>query len=179
MALQASSPSQPHHKQTHREIPQRPKPSTAPMALKRRLPPPDNPESPPSVKRIRGTPKPTSTTSSTSLLKILNSTPQSESSSAEACPSSYTSLCLLSVHEARAVLNNLKVVKRPFTIVNLPGLYNIIEMHSKRIQSTLPWDEHYALIDGELGRIKLVSEKRKLCEAKKWAKASRRRARGG
>lgn len=86
------------------------------------------------------------------------------------------------MQEARAVLNNPKAVKGPFTnlpIVNLPELFNIIEMRSERVLSTLPWGEHYALIDGELGRIKLVSEKRKLCKAKKRAKASIRGPRDG
>lgn len=61
------------------------------------------------------------------------------------------------------MLKNPGAVKGPFTkppIVSSgnDGLYTIVGMHSGSIVSSLPRDEHYALINDKLVRIKLVGE---------------------
>lgn len=75
------------------------------------------------------------------------------------------------------MLTNLRFAGGPIT--NPPRVsspanrsYSIMEMNPGHVLSVLPRGERYALIDDELGRIKLVGEERKLHTAKKQAKPS-------
>lgn len=127
----------------------------------------DNSECPPSASSTRY-PKRIRRTAESMLAPSLKipppPPPQPANSSLKSYADSYASVRLLSLPEAQAVLNSPGAVKGPFSnlpIVNLPlndRLYTIIGMHSGSILTALPWGEHYALIDGELGRIKLVGE---------------------
>lgn len=61
------------------------------------------------------------------------------------------------------MLKNPGAVKGPFTKLPIvssgnDGLYTIVGMHSGPIVKSLPRDEHYALINEKLARIKLVGE---------------------
>lgn len=102
-----------------------------------------------------------STTSLASSLspKIPGSISQHGNSSAKRCEDSYTPVYLLSLPEARAILKGSGAAKGRFSSLPISDrLYTVVGMHSGRIPSALPRGEHYALIDGKLGRIKLVGE---------------------